>query len=197
MNFIKVHFKSEQQCNRMHVRRLTRFISTAIGQSSGVVFFALLLFACTSSSEERSDSADTLGTQQPAAQQIESGSDLRPPETSTAPVAREAKDKPETSTPKAVKEVQTQPEEADQVVKEKTLKPHTKTKSALTIAEVLAKHSGKLTDIHGVVLIDSVACGGGSCIQITVVRRTHEILSKLPARLEGYEVIVVEKKGSH
>ena len=57
--------------------------------------------------------------------------------------------------------------------------------------------TGKITEIRGVTRVDSINCDGHSCIQITVVRRTHEILSKLPARLEGYEVIVVEKKGSH
>jgi hypothetical protein len=66
-----------------------------------------------------------------------------------------------------------------------------------TLAEVLTQHMDSLTSIRGVVGVDSAACNGAPCIQITVARRTQKILAELPVSLEGYPVTVVERGGGH
>ncbi len=148
MSILIVNIKFAYPSNKSGIRSLKRFKTRAAGQMSHFIVLALILVACSSESEKRSDSVDTLSTRQPEVQQVED-------------------------------------------------EPQAKTKSAPTLAAILAKHSGNLSEIRGVVRVDSVACGNTACIQITVVRRTQNILSKLPGSIEGYRVIVVEKKESH
>ena len=148
MSILKVFIKYTNPSNILWTRNLIKYRTKTTVQVSHFIVLILLLVACSSESEKRSDSVDTLSTRLPEVQQVED-------------------------------------------------EPQTKTKSAPTLAAILAKHSGNLSEIRGVVRVDSVACGNTACIQITVVRRTQNILSKLPGSIEGYRVIVVEKKESH
>jgi len=64
--------------------------------------------------------------------------------------------------------------------------------SALTIEEVLKKHTDSLMIIPGVVGTGHGFCDGKSCIKVFVVKKTSELEDKIPGRLEGYPVKVEE-----
>ena len=69
--------------------------------------------------------------------------------------------------------------------------------SSPALAEVLAQAYDSLTAIRGVVGVDSVACDAGMCIRITVTRRTQSLLASLPASIDGYQVVVAERRSGH
>ncbi len=185
---------------------LIRIRADTIGPLSGVVL-ALFLLACSTGGDERSendrsetpppavataaDSSDTLRGEQPAAQ---------PPAGATAQVDRVTPAQPETAAAQppaeAAAQVDTgaraQPDTVAALPPADTAAP-----TPPTLAEVLAQHVDSLTAIRGVVGVDSVACDGGTCIRITVNRRTQSVLSSLPASIEGYQVVVAERRRGH
>lgn len=177
---------------------LTRIRTRAVGPLSGVVV-ALCLLACSSGGDERSDSSDTTGKRQstakPPADATASSdttgrqqSTAKPPAQATASSDTTGKQQPPAKPP------------ADTTAKVDSgapAQPDTAAARPPTLGEVLARHTDELKAVSGVVSVDSVACDGGSCIQITVTRRTQKVLSQLPAKIEGYQVVVKERSSGH
>ncbi len=64
--------------------------------------------------------------------------------------------------------------------------------AAPTIEEVLKEHTGEWMSIPGVVGTGIGECEGKPCIRIFVVKRTPELLKKIPSKLEGFVVDVQE-----
>lgn len=64
--------------------------------------------------------------------------------------------------------------------------------SALTIEEVLKKHTDSLMIIPGVVGTGQGLCDGKSCITVFVVKKTPELEDKIPKTLEGYPIKIKE-----
>jgi hypothetical protein len=62
----------------------------------------------------------------------------------------------------------------------------------MTIAAAIARHSTELLEIPGVVGVAQGAEDGRDVVQIMVERRTPALEARLPRRLEGYPVVVVE-----
>jgi cytoskeletal protein RodZ len=189
MKLFKVGTQSKKCGSTISDTSQSRIIIRIIGLLGGVII-VLCLFACTQERDERSNSPDTLKTQQPTVQ---------PPADTTAKPKTTKVQQPTKVTVK-VDTTATLPtaDATEQVDSMTTVQPDTTTiVRAPTIAEVLARHVDSLNDIKGVVNVDSIACDGGTCIQITVTRRTKSILSKLPTSIEGYQVVVVERKGGH
>jgi hypothetical protein len=60
------------------------------------------------------------------------------------------------------------------------------------IATTIARHSAELLEIPGVVGVAEGARDGGSAVQILVVRRTPELVARLPKTLDGYPVVIIE-----
>lgn len=65
---------------------------------------------------------------------------------------------------------------------------------APTIQAVLKEHTDEWMSIPGVVGTGIGACEGKPCIRIFVVKKTPELLQKIPAKLEGF-VVDVEETG--
>ncbi len=66
-----------------------------------------------------------------------------------------------------------------------------------TITEVVQKHSRKLLSIKGVVGVAEGESGGKPCIKVYVSRKTQELMDRIPASLEGYNVCIVESGDFH
>lgn len=66
--------------------------------------------------------------------------------------------------------------------------------AAPTIEAVLKKHTDEWMSIPGVVGTGIGACEGNPCIRIFVVKKTPELLQKIPSKLEGF-VVDVEETG--
>ncbi len=64
--------------------------------------------------------------------------------------------------------------------------------AAKTIEAVLREHTDEWMSIPGVVGTGIGECEGKPCIRIFVVKRTPELLKKIPSRLEGFVVDVQE-----
>ncbi len=62
----------------------------------------------------------------------------------------------------------------------------------VSISATIQRHSAELLDIPGVVGVAEGAKEGRPVVQILVVRRTPELLARLPGALDGYSVVVVE-----
>ena len=65
---------------------------------------------------------------------------------------------------------------------------------APTIEAVLKEHTDEWMSIPGVVGTGIGACEGKPCIRIFVVKKTPELLKKIPSNLEGF-VVDVEETG--
>lgn len=192
MKLFKVGTQSKKCGSTISDTSQSRIIIRIIGLLGGVII-VLCSFACTQERDERSDSLDTLKTQPPA-------DTTAKPKTITEQPPTKVTVKVDSDTTAKIDTTATLPtaDATEQVDSVTTVQPDTTTiVRAPTIAEVLARHVDSLNDIKGVVNIDSIACDGGNCIQITVTRRTKSILSKLPTSIEGYQVVVVERKGGH
>lgn len=63
---------------------------------------------------------------------------------------------------------------------------------AMTIRQVLDRHTDRLIAIPGVAGIARGEANGRPAIQVLVVKATPELLSQLPTSLDGYPVQVVE-----
>jgi hypothetical protein len=185
---------------------LTRIRTRTVGPLCCVVV-ALCLLACSSGGDERSDASDTTGKQQstakPPADKTASSDTLgkqqaiaKPPADKTASSDATGKQQPTAKPPagttaKARSDTTTKPDSGAPA------QPDTAAARPPTLGEVLARHTDELKAVSGVVSVDSVACDGGSCIQITVTRRTQKVLSQLPAKIEGYQVVVKERSSGH
>ena len=64
-----------------------------------------------------------------------------------------------------------------------------------TIEAVLKEHTDEWMSIPGVVGTGIGACEGKPCIRIFVVKKTPELLKKIPSDLEGF-VVDVEETGA-
>jgi hypothetical protein len=60
------------------------------------------------------------------------------------------------------------------------------------IEEVLADHTDGWMELRGVVGTSIGECDGAPCIRVMVVKKTDELAAKIPAKVEGYSVDVVE-----
>ncbi len=67
--------------------------------------------------------------------------------------------------------------------------------AAPTIEAVLKEHTDEWMSIPGVVGTGIGACDGKPCIRIFVVKKTPELLKKIPSNLEGF-VVDVEETGA-
>ena len=61
-----------------------------------------------------------------------------------------------------------------------------------TIAQVLEQHTDALMSLPGVVGTGQGECSGRPCVKVLVVEKTSELLSQIPAAIEGYTVEVQE-----
>lgn len=61
-----------------------------------------------------------------------------------------------------------------------------------TIDEVLKEHTDTLMSIHGVVGTAKGQRAGKPCIRILVIRKTRQLMKKIPSAIEGYAVVVQE-----
>ncbi len=64
--------------------------------------------------------------------------------------------------------------------------------TAKTIQEVLGEHTDEWMSIPGVVGTGIGECEGEPCIRIFVVKKTAELMQKIPSEVEGYTVDVQE-----
>ena len=63
---------------------------------------------------------------------------------------------------------------------------------AKTIDEVLGEHTDEWMSIPGVVGTAIGQCEGKPCIRVMVVKKTQELMKKIPSKLEGFVVEVQE-----
>ncbi|MFC2041076.1 hypothetical protein ACFLTY_01990 [Chloroflexota bacterium] len=61
-----------------------------------------------------------------------------------------------------------------------------------TIEELLRERADGLMSIPGVVGTAQGQCSGKPCIKVFVVKKTPELLKKIPSAIEGYTVTVQE-----
>ena len=61
-----------------------------------------------------------------------------------------------------------------------------------TIQEALKQHTDRLMAIPGVVGIAIGECDGSPCIKVFVVKKTTDIMNKIPSKLDGFPVAVEE-----
>ena len=61
-----------------------------------------------------------------------------------------------------------------------------------TIEQVLREHTDSLMALQGVVGTAQGLCDGQPCIKVLIVAKTPELLSQIPAAIEGYTVEVEE-----
>ncbi|HEX6615929.1 MAG TPA: hypothetical protein VF046_06445 [Gemmatimonadales bacterium] len=62
----------------------------------------------------------------------------------------------------------------------------------MPIAHVIERHSPELLEIPGVVGVAEGERDRQPVVQILIVRRTPDLLARLPGTLDGYPVVVVE-----
>lgn len=63
---------------------------------------------------------------------------------------------------------------------------------ATAIEMVLKRHNDMLLSLPGVVGTAIGTCEGNPCIRVLVVKKTPELLTKIPDTLEGFQVVTVE-----
>ncbi len=61
-----------------------------------------------------------------------------------------------------------------------------------SIQAVLQQHAPSLMSLSGVVGTGIGECGGTPCIKVFVVKKTPELVGKIPASLQGFPVSVEE-----
>lgn len=72
------------------------------------------------------------------------------------------------------------------------IEPMETTRASRPIEEVLKAHTPALMDLAGVVGTAQGLCEGEPCIKIYVVRKTPELVQRIPGDLQGYRVVVEE-----
>jgi len=70
--------------------------------------------------------------------------------------------------------------------------PHRDFAAAATIERVLERHNGRLLSIPDVVGTAIGERDGRPCILVFVVKKTPELMKKIPSTLEGFAVVVEE-----
>ena len=60
------------------------------------------------------------------------------------------------------------------------------------IQEVFKQHTDRLMAIPGVVGTAIGECDGSPCIKVFVVKKTTDIMNKIPSKLDGFPVAVEE-----
>jgi hypothetical protein len=60
------------------------------------------------------------------------------------------------------------------------------------ISTTIERHSAELLEIPGVVGVAEGVADGRPVVQILVARRTPELASRLPQRLDGHPVVIIE-----
>ncbi len=63
-----------------------------------------------------------------------------------------------------------------------------------SIKDVLQRHTPQLMSISGVVGTGIGECDGKPCIKVLVIKRTPELIQKIPSSLDGFPV-VIEARG--
>jgi hypothetical protein len=63
---------------------------------------------------------------------------------------------------------------------------------AKAIEEVLKERAGELMSIPGVVGAGQGLCEGKPCIKVFVIKKTPELVQKIPHSLDGYPVVIEE-----
>ncbi len=64
--------------------------------------------------------------------------------------------------------------------------------AGVTIEDVLKQHTDRLMALPGVVGTAIGECEGKPCIKVLVVKKSPELLKKIPSNLEGFPVVVEE-----
>jgi hypothetical protein len=202
-------------------RALTGFRNNKVSPLIGFVV-AVFLAGCSPNGDEHTDSADVPGGQtptermeepavseaaaqpepavaEPPATPAENGPTAAPalsepaatPQPPSAPLQPSAISEAESTNSQVLATTPAQPEPA-------AAQPPAATASQLpAIDEVIARNSDTLSAIPGVVSVNPADCDVGPCIQVTVTRRTQSMVSKLPASVEGYPVVVSERASGH
>lgn len=60
------------------------------------------------------------------------------------------------------------------------------------IEAVLKEHTDRLMSLRGVVGTAIGACDGKPCIKVLVVKKSPELVNKVPPALEGFQVVIEE-----
>src|SRR5206468_714628 len=64
--------------------------------------------------------------------------------------------------------------------------------AGMTIQEILKQHTVELMAIPGVVGTAIGECDGSPCIKVFVVKKTTDIMNKIPSKLDGFPIAVEE-----
>jgi len=62
--------------------------------------------------------------------------------------------------------------------------------AAKTIEEAVSRHAPDLMALPGVVGVAQGQCGGRPCIRVYVIEKIPELEQKIPARLDGFPVVI-------
>jgi len=61
-----------------------------------------------------------------------------------------------------------------------------------SIAEVIREHARELMSIPGVVGAGQGLCEGKPCIKVFVIKKTPDLVQKIPDSLDGYPIMIEE-----
>ena len=76
--------------------------------------------------------------------------------------------------------------------KETEVQPSEQAMPEKTITQVLTEHTDNLMSLPGVVGAGQGECSGKPCIKVFVVKKTSDLLRRIPSAIEGYTVEVQE-----
>src|SRR3972149_8057021 len=60
------------------------------------------------------------------------------------------------------------------------------------IKKVLEEHTNELMSIKGVIGTAEGLCNGKPCIKVYVIKKTRQLIQRIPTTLEGYPVVIEE-----
>ena len=60
------------------------------------------------------------------------------------------------------------------------------------IEKVLEEHTNELMSIKGVIGTAEGLCNGKPCIKVYVIKKTRQLIQRIPTTLEGYPVVIEE-----
>jgi len=64
--------------------------------------------------------------------------------------------------------------------------------SRKTIESVLKENTDRLMSLPGVVGIAQGLCEGKPCIKVLIIKKTSDIMNRIPVKIAGYRVMVKE-----
>ena len=64
--------------------------------------------------------------------------------------------------------------------------------SRKTIESVLKENTDRLMSLPGVVGIAQGLCEGKPCIKVLIIKKTCDIMNRIPFKIDGYRVMVQE-----